>query len=120
MPTHIHLILKQIENDGISNFMKKILDSYTRYFNLKTKRKGPLWQSRFKNVMIESDEQMLHLTRYLHLNPTSDGLVKIPEEWKYSSYMEYIGISEAKICNANILKNFTPEEYRKFVEERID
>ena len=58
MPTHIHFILKQSTEDGISNFMRLVLNSYTRYFNIKHKRKGPLWQGRFKNVLIESDEQL--------------------------------------------------------------
>ena len=104
----------------ISVFMKNILDSYTRYFNIRTKRKGPLWQSRFKNVMVENDEQMLHLTRYLHLNPTSEGLIESPEEWPYSSYAEYIGSDEDKICNTDILSDIHPTEYRAFVEARID
>lgn len=120
MPTHVHLILKQLEDHGISDFMKKVLDSYTRYFNLKNKRKGPLWQSKFKNVLVETDEQLLHLTRYLHLNPTSDGLVERPEEWKYSSYLEYIGLSKEKLCKTDVLKDTSIEKYRKFVEERKD
>jgi len=120
MPTHIHLIIRQMDENGISVFMKNILDSYTRYFNIRTKRKGPLWQSRFKNVMVENDEQMLHLTRYLHLNPTSDGLAERPEEWPYSSYAEYIGLADEKICNTDMLEDLYPDKYRIFVEARID
>ena len=71
MPTHIHLILKQLKKGGISVFMSNILNSYTRYFNIKTKRRGPLWESRFKNVEVASDEQLVHLTRYVHLNPVT-------------------------------------------------
>jgi len=120
MPTHIHLIIKQLDNNGISIFMKNILDSYTRYFNLRTKRKGPLWQSRFMSVMVENNEQLLHLTRYLHLNPTSEGLVERPEEWLYSSYGEYIRLAKDKICNTDILPDILPSKYRRFVESRIN
>lgn len=120
MPTHIHLVLRQTEDNGITIFMKNTLDSYTRYFNIKTKRKGPLWQSRFKNVLVENDEQLLHLTRYLHLNPSSEGLVTNPMEWPYSSYGEYIGLVEDKICSTNILSDMLPREYKNFVESRID
>jgi len=120
MPTHIHLLLEQVCDNGITIFMKKVLDSYTRYFNLKMKRKGPLWQSKFKNVLVKDDTQMLHLTRYLHLNPTSDGLVEKPEDWKYSSYLEYIESPKLKICNTEGLKNYSSETYRKFVEDRKD
>ncbi len=78
MPTHIHLILKQLKEDGISAYMSKILNSYTCYFNRRTKRKGPLWESRFKRVEVTSDEQLLHLTRYIHLNPVTAHIVEEP------------------------------------------
>lgn len=118
MPTHIHLVLKQLKDNGISLFMKHILDSYTRYFNIKNKRKGPLWQGRFKSVLIESDEQLLHLTRYIHLNPTSDNLVNTPEEWTYSSYNEYLNSSDGSICNYSKHLDIDPKEYKQFVESR--
>jgi len=68
--------------EGISLYMKNLLNSYTRYFNTKTKRKGPLWQGRFKSVLIKMDEQ-LYLTRYIHLNPTSEDLVEKTSEIKH-------------------------------------
>ena len=55
MPTHIHLILKQLKENGISTFMGNILNSYSRYFNVKNKRKGPLWESRFKNANVSTN-----------------------------------------------------------------
>jgi putative transposase len=90
MPTHFHLVIYEKENKALSHYMRRILDSYTRYFNKKTKRQGPLWVGKFKKVLVTSDEQLLHLTRYVHLNPVSAGLVEKPEDWPYSSYREYI------------------------------
>src|SRR3989337_457051 len=81
MPTHIHLVLKQLKNGGITKFMARILNGYSKYFNTKHKRTGPLWSGRFKSVMVSHDEQLLHLTRYIHLNPTSADLVKDPSDW---------------------------------------
>lgn len=120
MPTHLHLILKQLEDNGISKYMGDILNSYTRYFNNRHKRKGPLWEEKFKNVLVESDEQLLHLTRYIHLNPTTAFLVKKPEDWDYSSYKEYLGkLIKFKMCDyANIL-DINPSLYRKFINDRI-
>lgn len=89
MPTHIHIILKQVKHNGISKFMARVLNSYSRYFNSTHLRTGPLWSGRFKSVHISTDEQLLHLTRYIHLNPTSAGITKNPEDWEYSSYREY-------------------------------
>ena len=120
MPTHIHLILSQLKEDGISLYMKNLLNSYTRYFNTKTKRKGPLWQGRFKSVLIKTDEQLLHLTRYIHLNPTSEDLVERPEDWPYSSYNEYLRNSEEPLCSFSKYLDIEPKTYREFVESRKD
>jgi len=90
MPTHYHLLLEQVKDGGTEKFISKILNSYAKYFNLRHKRSGPLWSSRFKSVGVDDNEQLLHLTRYIHLNPTSAGYVSMPEDWQYSSYVEYI------------------------------
>lgn len=122
MPTHIHLILKQTKQNGISIFMNNILNSYTRYFNVKTKRKGPLWESRFKNVVIKTNEQILHLTRYIHLNPVTARLIDKPQDWNFSSYKEFLGKTkeEEKMCNFSEVLDIKPETYRKFVNSQID
>jgi putative transposase len=100
--------------------MRRVLDSYTRYFNKKINRKGPLWESKIKKVKVISQEQLLHLTRYIHLNPTTAGLVKKPEEWQYSSYREYIGLENTKMCVKERFFDFSKKEYKKFVEDRTD
>jgi len=120
MPTHIHLVLCELKEAGISSFMKKLLDSYTRYFNIKNNRKGPLWQGRFKSILIKTDEQLLHLTRYIHLNPTSDGLVDKPEDWEYSSYREYLNRTDKPLCNYAPYLKVNPETYKIFVEDMQD
>lgn len=119
MPTHIHLLLKQLTENGISIYIRDLLDSYSRNFNSSHKRKGPLWDNRFKNVLIENDEQLLHLTRYIHLNPTSAGLVDNPKNWQFSSYHEYVGSAvNGQICNNSGLVDVPPAQYRKFCLER--
>lgn len=119
MPTHIHLILKQLSPSGISIFMSNILNSYTRYFNVKHKRKGPLWESKFQNVLVNNDEQLLHLTRYIHLNPTTASLVKKPQDWEFSSYNEYLNSTNYPICQFEDLFEFQSKKYKEFVQDRI-
>ncbi len=121
MPTHIHLILKQLVTNGISSFMKNTLNSYTRYFNIKHKRKGPLWEGRFKSVHIGTDEQLFHLTRYIHLNPVTAYLVNRPEKWRFSSYNEYLNnvTSINNICYYKNIIQIVPDLYKKFTEDRI-
>lgn len=120
MPTHIHLTLKQLSENGISAFMSSVFNSYTRYFNLKTKRKGPLWESRFQGVLIKTDEQLLHLTRYIHLNPVTAYLVDKPQDWEFSSYKEYLQENKEKICNHSEVLEIKPQNYKEFVNTQID
>lgn len=122
MPTHIHLVLKQLLDNGITDYMGTVLKSYSKYFNKKYERKGPLWENRFKNILIESDEQLLHLTRYLHLNPVSAGIADSPEQWEHSSYNEYCckDTIRKEMCVYNSYINMSPAEYKAFVIERKD
>jgi len=122
MPTHLHLAIKQLTDKGISKYIAKVLNSYTRYFNYVHKRKGPLWEGKFRNIPVNDDDQLLHLTRYIHLNPSSAKLVDAPEEWEYSSYSEYINRKkdEDKIASYRDLIDIAPSDYRKFVDERIE
>ena len=121
MPTHFHLILKQLEDKGISTFVSQISNSYARYFNLKHKRKGHLWEKEFQNVLVSTDEQLLHLTRYIHLNPVTAFLVDKPQDWPASSYREFLGEAEEsdKICSFEDILDITPEQYKTFVDDRI-
>jgi len=121
MPTHPHLILKELIEGGISTFMRKVLNSYSSYFNVKHKRNGPLWENRFKNILVENDEQLLHLSRYLHLNPVTAFLVDNPNQWPYSSYSEYIGEhTNNRLTRLEGIIDIKPQAYRKFVADRAD
>jgi putative transposase len=121
MPTHFHLVLSQAESDGISVFINNLLNSYTRYFNTKYKRKGTLWEGKTKKTLVESDEQLLHLTRYVHLNPVTAYLVDKPEKWIFSSYNEYLSNnpSENSICDYKDILNIQQDRYKNFVEGGI-
>ena len=118
MPTHLHLLLKQNVEDGIVKYLTRLLNSYTRYFNLHQHRKGPLWEGRFKNILVKNDEQLLHLTRYIHLNPVSAGLVNKPEDWKFSSYHEYLG-KDSVLCEWKDIIDLDSKKYKEFVNDRI-
>jgi len=122
MPTHFHLIAQQVTEKWISRALSNILNSYTKYFNKKHNRKGPLWVGRFKSVTVNDDDQLLHLSRYLHLNPVTANLVKRPEDWQWSSYGEYLLADKEtrKICKFKELIDIEPAAYKKFVDDRID
>jgi len=122
MPNHFHFLVKQLEDDGITWFMQHLTNSYVHYLNLKYKRVGPLFQGPFKNVLIESDEQLLHVSRYIHLNPLVSGLVSNLDNYSWSSYHSYIGDREDGLSNPElILKNFKEKkDYEKFVLDQAD
>lgn len=119
MPTHVHFILMPDKENGITRFMNVVLNSYTRYFNIKHRRKGPLWQSRSKKILIETDEQLIHLTRYIHLNPVTAYLVDTPEAWEASSYREYLSQNGNRICAYDELFQVNPRAYKEFVDDTI-
>lgn len=121
MPNHFHMLVKQIDDNGISTFLSKLSNSYTKYFNTKFKRVGPLFQGSFKAVRIEDDEQLLHTSRHIHLNPLIDYLTSDLRTYPYSSYPEFLGLEKGFCKKAVILDNFkTPSDYEKFVLDQED
>jgi len=119
MPDHYHLLVKILFDSCLSRYIGIIENSYTRFFNIKFKRKGPLWQSRFKYVIIKSNEQLLHVSRYIHLNPCTSNLAEKPEDWIYSSYKDYLNNIKLKKYFTEISIN-SSKTYKKFVENQID
>lgn len=124
MGNHFHLLVKQIKETGIVKFMAKFTNSYTKYFNTKYNRVGPLFQGVFKAVHVENNEQLLHLSRYLHLNPVKSFLIKAEEleHYQWSSYPEYIGLSGTSMANPKEVLSFfkNVDEYKKFVFDQVN
>lgn len=122
MPNHIHLLLKQAKANGISKFMQKVGGGYARHFNKKYLRKGHVFQDTFKSVLIKNDKQLFIVFNYIHANPLSliepnwkeKGIkdvkksIKFLEEYKWSSYQDYIG-----------QKNFPSVTDRNFLSETM-
>ncbi|MBI2052013.1 transposase [Candidatus Roizmanbacteria bacterium] len=120
MPDHYHILIKALTDDRVSKYISDVENSFSRYFNVRFNRKGPLWQSRVKSVLIRKNEQLLHVSRYIHLNPTTSKLVINPEDWEFSSYRSYI-------YNESFLRKYlteisieNPKLYKKFVEDQKD
>lgn len=89
MPNHFHLIIKQIDPSAMKSFMNSIITRYTMYFNKKYDRVGSLFQGVYRAVSVNDEAYLLHLSRYIHLNPkefTRD-LTSA-----YSSYADYLGL----------------------------
>lgn len=118
MPNHIHLLVRQIKDDGITKFMQKIGVGYAGYFNRKYKRKGHLFQDTFNAVHIKTEEQLRIVVVYIHTNSLSliypewkkirikdqEKTLNNLREYKWSSHLDYIGI-----------KNFPSVTQRDFI-----
>lgn len=121
MPNHFHLLLKQNEENGIRVFLHRLTSSYGRYFNIKYDQKGPVFESRFKAVRMENDEQLIHVSRYIHLNPVTSYLVKDPRGYPYSSYKTYLGEERSKFVDpSEIMNGISFGGYEKFVLDQKD
>ena len=122
MPNHFHFILTQLEGDGIKTFIHKLTCSYSHYFNIKHEQKGSIFESKFKAVRVENQEQLIHLSRYIHLNPVTDFLVEDPEEYSYSSYKIYLTKEKVDFVDpSDVLVDFkSVESYKKFVLDQKD
>jgi REP element-mobilizing transposase RayT len=118
MPNHYHLLVFLKADEFGETIMQPLTVSYTKAINRQEKRVGPLFQGPFKAILVDKDAYLLHLTRYIHLNPVAAGLVKGPTEWVYSSFRDYIGQRNGTLPQPEIvLAQFaSPLDYRDFVE----
>ena len=89
--------------------------------NKQQERTGPLFQGRFRHIHVDRDEYVMHLCRYVHLNPVVAGLVSRPEAWPYSNYLEWIKAREGKLVDRAFVQEFfpTPESYIAFVQGHV-
>lgn len=124
MPNHFHLLVKQTDEGGISKYLRQSINSYAKFFNTKYKRIGSLFQDMFKAVLIESDEQLIHVSRYIHLNPLVSYLVNREEllEYPWSSLHSYLERSEGYFVDAEpVMAHFkSGEKYMQFVLDQED
>jgi putative transposase len=137
MPNHFHLLIKEKVEDGISKFLKKLLTSYSMYFNKKNKRSGTLFESKFKAKHANTDEYLKYLFAYIHLNPVklidskwkekgiSDrkNVKQYLSEYSFSSYLDYqeqeIIRIQSKILNRKVFPEYfiTEKDFNIFIDD---
>lgn len=136
MPNHYHLLLQQLRDKGISTFMHRIGVSYGTYFNKKNDRTGRLFSSTYHAVPIESTGQLLHIARYIHLNPLDlfaknwkafgvpsiDNAMRFLASYPWSSYRYFIGLEHPAFVDAGIYQElFTHHaDYVSFTKDWIE
>ena len=115
MGNHFHMLLYQYDETAITRLMTSLMTAYTAYFNKRHQRRGSLFESTYKAVLIRDDAQLMHITRYIHLNHANY------TTWPHSSYSDYLGQSREWVESGRILELFSsPEVYKEFVADYED
>lgn len=116
MPDHFHLLLEEEVDGNISRFLSLVTNSYTKYFNARYKRSGPLFKGVFKREPIRTIDHLIQVAAYIHTEPVKRGIVENIKKFPFSSYLEYIGVKQG-FCSTNILmEHFTTvQEYQHSV-----
>lgn len=124
MPNHFHLLLKQNNLYSMKEFLHSLSIRYSMYFNKRHDRLGPLFQGRYKAKLITKDNYLLHLSRYIHLNPRGHANNLISA---YSSFADYVGLRNTSWVKPDVIMKFfkhstIPElkkvsSYKDFVEK---
>ncbi|WP_253197191.1 REP-associated tyrosine transposase [Clostridium algidicarnis] len=120
MTNHVHLIVKTNEKEA-STFMRRLNSMYAKYFNKKYDYRGHLYQDRYFSNLIQTKVKLLEISRYIHLNPVRANMVRLPEDYNYSSYSMYIGTKEERLINSDdVLSNNILLNDSKFFDEGKD
>lgn len=102
MPNHYHLLI-QATTDAVSHAMQRFGISYTKAINKRFDRVGAVFQGAFRTKEVENDEYLLHLSRYIHLNPVRAGLVAAADEWAFSSYRDFLGLRNGTLPQPHLV-----------------
>lgn len=121
MDNHIHLLVKENVEAGVSKYMQKLLNSHAKYFNMSQQRTGSLFANPFKAVLVDGDDQLLHVSRYIHLNPYVAHIGKDVLAYQWSSLHEYVCDMKNRSCHTKLISSLMGRrEYEEFVMNEAD
>ncbi|MEK7071734.1 MAG: transposase [Patescibacteria group bacterium] len=120
-PNHFHFMIQQTADRGIEKFMHRLGLGYSKYFNKKYERSGPLLQGPFKAVRIDSDEYLLHLSAYINLNNKVHGINSLLYKSSWEEYLEENGKIDEGFCKKDIVfgQFNNIDSYKNFAEESL-
>ena len=118
MSNHVHLAL-ETGDVPLSRIMRSVNSSFSGYFNRRHKRSGYLFQGRYKAFLVDEENYLLALVRYVHLNPVKAGAVRQPSDYVWSSHRSYLGKPPKWLAADEVLRRFgrTPRIAKVHFEE---
>jgi len=121
MSNHFHLLVKENVEGGTSRYMHRLLTAYARYINISEQRSGSLFVNPFQAVLVDGDEQLLQVSRYIHLNPFKAKMITQPFDYNWSSLREHVGDTSKLTCHVSLLTSLlNPADYREFIIDQAD
>jgi len=127
MTNHVHLLCTPKANNALSLMMQSLGRQYVRYFNFSYKRTGTLWEGRFKSCLVQEENYLLQLYRYIELNPVRAGMVKEPSDYNWSSYQINALGKKSNLCTLHSLylalannKKIRQENYRELFKYQLE
>lgn len=112
MSTHVHLLI-EMGKVPLSKIFQGINQRFTMYYNWRYGTVGHLFQGRYKAILCDKDAYLLSLVKYLHYNPVRAGVVKQPEEYRWSSHCEYLGLNKSGIVDTGQILGMFSEDLKK-------
>ena len=117
MPNHFHFVLVPHQADYLSKFMQLLMTKHVRRYHQHYETSGHIWQGRYKSFIIQEDEHLITILRYVESNPVRAGLVSTAKDWKWSNHRERLSINAVKIIDNPPLE--LPRDWAKFVDGPI-
>lgn len=117
MPNHYHFLLRQETELPLSRWIQWLFNGYVQAVNKQQERSGTLFESKARHIWVDRDSYLLHLARYIHINPLVANLVSKPEKWLYSNYLEWTDQRNGNLVDKEFIKSYFPEsnDYKDFV-----
>ena len=125
MPNHVHMVV-EVSDIPLSKIIQNLSFRYTRWINKRNNRLGHLFQGRYKAILIDTDNYLLELIRYIHLNPVRSNLVQSPSDYQWSGHKAYLGTTKTDWLSVDWVlsrlgkkKQVARKEYQQFVSRGI-
>ena len=119
MPNHVHLVAEPAEREGLAKMMQAVSLCYTQYVNRKYGRTGRLWECRYHSCLVDREVYLWAVCRYVDTNAVRAGLVRRPEDYKWSSARAHVHGTPDRILGQAWGKRLDPDSYRAYLSEAV-